>query len=69
MSYTHADLVEIGREWLNHSWRNATDEGHGRCFPILTELRCITTSAETPDVIGWTRDKSVLHSALWKILG
>ena len=57
---THDDLITAGKRWLNRSWRNASEEGHGRCSLILTELVCNTVTGEVPDVIGWYFRDSIL---------
>lgn len=44
---THKELVEIGKKWL---W--------SRCDIVVTELT--TGISETPDVIGWKSNQSIL---------
>lgn len=57
MTFTHSELVEVGRRWLLRPWRNA-GEGHSACCLVLTEI--VTGAGETPDVIGWNGYSSIL---------
>lgn len=60
-SFTHDELVEIGRKWLLRPWVGKDGHGHSACSVILTE---ITTGAwESPDVLGWNGHFSVLLEA------
>lgn len=54
---THDELVEVGRRWLLHPWRNA-GAGHSACCLVLTEI--VTSASETPDVIGWNGYTSII---------
>jgi len=62
-AFTHDELVEIGRKWLLKPWRNASrgGYGHGACGLVTTEI--ITSACESPDVLGWSGNVSILLEA------
>jgi hypothetical protein len=47
----HAYLIETARQWLAKPWRNASNEGHGACSVIITDMT--SAARETPDALGW----------------
>ena len=55
---THDELIEVGRKWLLKPWRNAASEGHSACSLVITDMT--TYAWETPDVLGWNSDRSIL---------
>lgn len=58
---THDDLVEIGRKWCLKPWSNKQGWSRGSCSLVLTEI--VTGCSETPDVLGWHGDFSILLEA------
>jgi Holliday junction resolvase len=57
---THAELVELGRNWLIRPFYTTAPYGHYGCSVVLTELSAATYGAEIPDVLGFCPNKSVL---------
>jgi hypothetical protein len=53
-----AQLIQAGRRWLKTGWRNAANNGHGRCSIIAEDKASL--SGERPDLIGWYDKKSIL---------
>lgn len=47
----HKDLVNRAVKWLKNTFR---------CRVVLSELVAYTKSGETPDVIGWVHNRSIL---------
>ena len=64
MSFTHNDLIDIGRKWLLKSYCNGSKEyGHSPCSIILNELNANTRFGEQPDILGFNsncRSRSIL---------
>lgn len=48
---THAELVDRAAKWLRNFFH---------CRVVLSELKTITDSCETPDAIGWVHNKAIL---------
>jgi hypothetical protein len=57
---THAELVELGREWLIKFYSNDAPHGHYGCSVVVTELSTATWGGEIPDVLGFCPHKSIL---------
>jgi hypothetical protein len=57
---THAELIELGRDWLIKSYSNMAPHGHYGCSVVVTELSTATWSGEIPDVLGFCPYKSIL---------
>jgi hypothetical protein len=57
---THAELVELGRDWLIKSYSNMAPHGHYGCSVVITELSTATWGGEIPDVLGFCPHKSIL---------
>jgi hypothetical protein len=57
---THIELVELGRNWLIHTFSNAVPWGHYGCSVVITELSTATWGGEIPDVLGFCPNKSIL---------
>ena len=56
---SHDELVEAGRRWLLHEYRNYSRcDGRGACSLVITEM--VTGCRETPDVLGFFTGGSVL---------
>jgi hypothetical protein len=58
---THAELVELGRDWLIRPFHTSAPYGHYGCVVVLTEI--VVTNAwggEQPDVFGFCTGKSIL---------
>ena len=47
----HVELVERAVKWLKNTFH---------CRVVLSELVAYTNSGETPDVIGWVNNRSIL---------
>jgi hypothetical protein len=57
---THAELVELGRDWLIHTFMNTAPWGHYGCGVVVTELSTATWGGEIPDVLGFCDNLSIL---------
>jgi hypothetical protein len=57
---SHAELVELGREWLIRPYCTTATYGHYGCSVVLTELSAATSCGEIPDVLGFCPNKSIL---------
>jgi len=52
VSFTHDDLIDIGRKWLNTAYTPSKEHGHKPCSVILTEITAVTRYGEIPDIFG-----------------
>ncbi|MDR2782552.1 MAG: hypothetical protein LBB48_01685 [Treponema sp.] len=57
---SHAELVELGRDWLIRPYCTTAPYGHYGCSVVLTELSTATYCNEIPDVLGFCPNKSIL---------
>jgi len=63
-SFSHNELIDIGRKWLLKSYCSGSKEyGHSQCSIVLTELNANTRYGEQPDILGFNsncRSRSIL---------
>ena len=55
--YTHAELVDLGRDWLIRPCHASASWGHSGCGVVITEIA--TAAAEQPDVLGFSGHNSI----------
>ena len=55
---THAELIDLGRNWLIKPYAAMADYGHTGCAVVITEISCNTWCGEEPDIIGFTSSRS-----------
>ena len=60
MELTHAELINLGRDWLAKPYSNCAPWGHGGCSVIVTEISAATWKGEIPDVLGFNSRGSIL---------
>jgi hypothetical protein len=58
--FTHAELVELGRDWLIKPYAVSAPHGHSACGVVITEIVASTWAGEQPDVLGFCPKKSIL---------
>jgi hypothetical protein len=57
---THAELIELGRNWLIKPYASCAPYGHTGCGVILTELCAATAFGEQPDILGFCTKTTIL---------
>ena len=76
-TFTHADLVELGREWLIRPYAACADYGHAGCAVVITEIAASTWCGEpqpikpptmilAPSGMSFAASSGVIHFGICK---